>query len=225
MPIITISRQFGAAGRPVGQELARRFGAELLDREIVAAVAERAGIPHEEAEGYDEQLPSLWQRVAAALATFSPDPAMPPLPADLLPAEAVHERLAGLTRTIILEAAERGNAVILGRGGVFILGRRRPDALHVQLHGSLDERVRALVSRVEEVPPDTRPDEASLRELCRTMDARRAAYIRRLFGADWQDPAHYDLSIDAGRLDVGTIADLIELATVRRLGRTSDPTS
>jgi cytidylate kinase len=227
MPVVTISRQFGAAGRSVGQELARRMGGEFLDREIVAAVAERAGIPEAEAEGYDEQLPSLWQRVAAAIATSAPDLAMPPLPVDVLPPPAVHEHLAALTRAVIEEAAARGNAVILGRGGVFIVGRR-PDALHVQLHASLEARVRTLVSRVEEIPPDRmppdgRPDEAALRELCQSMDARRAAYIRRLFDADWLDASHYDLSIDTGRLDLGTVVDIIELA-VRRLGhRRQDP--
>jgi cytidylate kinase len=220
MPVITISRQFGAAGRPVGEELARRFGAELLDREIVAAVAARAGVPQEEAEGYDEQLPGLWQRIAAALAAGSPDPVLPPLPADVLPAAAVQERLARLTRAVIEEAADRGNAVILGRGGAFIVGRR-PDAVHVQLHASLEARVRHLALRMEEgIPADTRPDEESLRGLCRTMDDRRADYIRRLFGVDWLDASHYDLSIDTGLIDVRTAADLIELCVRRRVGGT-----
>jgi cytidylate kinase len=216
MPIITISRQFGAAGRPIGEALAERFGAELLDREIVALVAERAGIPEQEAEGYDEQLPGLWQRIAAALAAGSPDPAIPPLPVEMLPATAVHERLARLTRAVIEEAAARGNCVILGRGGAFIVGRR-PDALHVQLHATLEARVRYLLLRFEEIPADTRPDEVSLQELCRTMDGRRSSYIRRLFGVDWLDPNNYDLSIDTGRVDIPTAVDLIELASRRRV--------
>jgi CMP/dCMP kinase len=220
MPVITISRQFAAAGGPIGRQLAERFGAELLDREIVAQVAQRAGLSHEEAEGYDEQLPGLWQRIAAALAAGSPDPAIPPLPAEMLPATAVHERLTRLTRLVIEEAAERGNAVIMGRGGAFIVGRR-PDAFHVQLHAALDARVRYMVLRVEEIPADTRPDEESLRELCRTMDNRRGGYIRRVFGVDWLDTSHYDLSIDTGRVDIATTVDLIELAVHRRM---DDPT-
>jgi cytidylate kinase len=222
VPIITISRQFGAAGRPVGEQLAERFGAELLDRELVALVAERAGIPEQEAEGYDEQLPGLWQRIAAALAAGSPDPAIPPLPVEMLPATAVHERLARLTRAVIEEAAGRGNCVILGRGGAFIVGRR-PDALHVQLHATLEARVRYLLLRFEDIPADTRPDEASLQELCRTMDNRRSSYIRRLFGVDWLDPKNYDLSIDTGRVDISTAVDLIELASRRRVVTGSAP--
>jgi len=211
MPIITISRQFGTAGVPIARELAKRFGAEFLDREIVAAVAERSGIPEAEAEGYDERLPSLWQRLASALASSAPEVAMPPLPADVVPASAMHERLAAITRAVIEEAATRGNAIIVGRGGVFILGRR-PDTLHVQLHASLDARVRYLLMRIEEVPVDTRPDEDSLRQLCRSIDSARQGYVRRLFDADWLHVSHYDLSIDSGRLGVEQTADIIESA-------------
>ena len=70
----------------------------------------------------------------------------------------VHERLVEITRAVIEEAADRGNAVILGRGGAFILAHR-PDALHVQLHASLDARVRYLLARVEEIPAEARPEE------------------------------------------------------------------
>ena len=83
----------------------------------------------------------------------------------------------------------------------------------------LDARVRFLMTRVEEIPPDTRPDEACLRELCRTIDARRAEYVRRLFGADWLDAAHYDLSIDTSRVDHATVADIIETVARRRASR------
>lgn len=214
MPVITISRQFAAAGGPVGRELARRFDAELLDREIVAQVAERAGLSEAEAEGYDERLPGMWQRIVAALAMGGPDPSLPPLPADLLPATAVHERLAQVTRAIIEEAAARGNAVIMGRGGTFIVPSG-PNVLHVQLHAALDARVRYLLTRVEDIPTDTRPDEGSLRELCRTMDSRRADYIKRLFGREWLDAEAYDLSIDTGSMGVEVTIDLIEVAARR----------
>jgi cytidylate kinase len=209
---------FGSGGAPVGRELARRFGSEFLDRNIVASVAERSGIPEAEAEGYDEQLPSLWQRVAAALATSSPEVSMPPLPSgESLSGGAVQERLARLTRLVVEEAAERGNAVIVGRGAAFIIGRRR-DALHVHLHAPLEMRVRNLMTRVEEAPEHARPDAASLGELCRAIDAKRAKYIRQLFGVNWLDVTHYDLAIDTGSSTIPVATDLVEIAFNRRLG-------
>lgn len=211
MPVITISRQFGAAGAPIGRALAERFGAEFLDRAIVAQAALRAGIPEGDLEGYDERLPTMWQRVASAFAT-SPDPSMPAMTyTDQLAPLSVHERLVEVTRHVIEEAAATGNAVVVGRGGVFILGKR-PGTLHVQLHASLDDRVRYLLARVEEIPAEARPEERALRELCLSIDTARAEYIRSVFGAEWSDLAHYDLAIDTGRLGVARTTDLIESA-------------
>ena len=212
MPVITISRQFGAAGVPIGKLLAERLDAEFLDRAIVAQVAVRSGIPETELESYDERLPTFWQRVASALVSGSPEVAMPDgAYVEQLSHMTMHDRLVTVTRSVIEEAAERGNVVIVGRGAAFILGRR-PGTLHVQLHATLDARVRYLLSRVDEVPPEARPDERSLKNLARSIDASRAEYIHRLFGVNWLDGTNYDLSIDTGRLGVRASAELIEHA-------------
>lgn len=210
MPVITISRQFGAAGVPVGRALADRFEAEFLDRAFVAQAALRAGIPEQDLESYDERLPSFWQRVASALAASSPEPALPSTGyLDQLPPMSMHERLLAVTRAVIEEAAQRGNCVIVGRGAAFILGRR-PGMLHVQLHASMDARVRYLLSSVEEIPVEVRPEERSLRELCESVDAARADYLRRLYGVDWLDATQYDIALDTGRFGVVRTIDLIE---------------
>ena len=221
MPVITLSRQFGAGGVPIGRALAERLDAEFLDREVVQLVAARLGIPEQEAIGYDERLPGLWQRIVAAFAASGPEITMPPIPSDVVPTAPIHERLAALTRAVIEEAAERGNAVIVGRGGAFILGRR-PNVLNVQLHAALDARIRYLLTQVEEIPPQTRPDERSLAELCRSVDGVRARYIRGLFDVDWNDARHYDLSVDTGRLGLSPTVDLIE-SVVRRFDPTAAP--
>ena len=218
MSVVTISRQFGAAGVPIARELAKRLDAEFLDRALVAQVALRAGIEESELESYDERLPSLWQRIAAALNTGSPELAMPASPyLDQISQLGTHDRLVAITKAVIEEAAERGNVVMVGRGGAFILAGK-PGTLHVQLHASLDARVRYLISRVEEIPPDARPDVSSLRDLAKSVDSARAEYIRGLFNADWLDPRHYDLSIDTGRMGVDATIDVIEAAA-----RTTNP--
>lgn len=216
MPIITVSRQFGAAGGPVGRAVAERFEAEFLDRQIIALVATRAGIDESEAEGYDERLPGLWQRLAAAFAAGSSDVVLPAVQSDAFPGPGFPDRMAAITRQVVEEAAARGNVVIVGRGGAFIL-RGRDDVLNVQLHASLEARVRYLLSAVEETPPEVRPDEESLRNLCRSIDAARARYLRRHFDVDWNDARHYHLSLDTGRLGLSLTTDLIEQAARRIL--------
>lgn len=211
MPIITLSRQFGAGGAAVGRTLAERFEVPFLDREIVAAAAERAGIPEADAEGYDERMPGLWQRLGAALATSAPEVAIPASALESTVSPAIGERLFALTRSIIEEAAAAGGVVILGRGAGFILSGR-PEVLRVHLQASLDDRVRYLTSRVEELPADARPDEGSLRALCRSVDTARATYLRRRFDVDWMDARHYDLTLDTGRLGLARSIELIESA-------------
>jgi len=211
MAIITLSRQFGAGGAPIGRALADRFGVPFLDREIVAAAAERAGISEADAEGYDERMPGLWQRIGSALATSAPEVSVPASALESTVSPAIGERLFVLTQTIIEEAAAAGGVVILGRGAGFIL-RDRPEVLRVHLRASLGDRVRYLRSRVEELPPEARPDEPSLRELCRSVDAARATYLRRRFDVDWMDARHYDLALDTGRLGLARSIELIEAA-------------
>ena len=219
MPVITVSRQFGAAGVPVGRALADRLEAEFLDRAIVAQVAVRSGIPEGDLETYDERLPNIWQRFAAALASSSPEVALPSMPYGQLPSMSTHDRLVSITRTVIEEAAARGNAVIVGRGAAFVL-RDRPEVLNVQLHASMEARIRYLLTRVEAIPAETRPDEHSLEQLCRSIDDARADYIRRLYGVDWLDATHYDLAIDTGRLGVTRTVDLIEMVAREGLAGT-----
>ncbi len=213
MTVITLSRQYGSGGGAIGRALAQRLGAEYLDRELVAQVAARSGIPEAEAAGYDERLPGLWRRLAAALTSATPEEATVALPVEVSGEAAIEERLFAITRSVIEEAAASGNAVIAGRGGGFILAGR-PGVLRVQLHASLDARVSYLRARVEELPPDVRPDadDAALKALCTSVDRARAGYLRSRFGVDWMDLRHYDLSLDAGRLGLARCTDLIALA-------------
>jgi cytidylate kinase len=218
LPVVTISRTFGAGGAPVGRELARRLGAEFLDRNIVAMAAQRAGISEEEARGYDERMPGVWQRVATVLATSGSEFDLPIVPESQdVPGLGTEERLARLTQAIIVEAAATGNAVIVGRGGAFIL-KGDADVLHVQLHAPLDVRIRNLATRVEEIPENARPDESSLRDICRSMDARRAEYIRRWFRADWLAIENYDLSIDTEQIGFAGAVDVIQAALAAHAG-------
>ena len=67
MPVITIGRQFGAGGEPVGRIIARRLKADLLDNEIMTEVARRAELPTDEVEAQDENPGSFLNRLLTAL--------------------------------------------------------------------------------------------------------------------------------------------------------------
>lgn len=218
MPIITLSRQFGAGGAAVGRLVARRFDAEYLDREVVFEAARRAGVPDAIADELDERAPGWLTRLGFALTAAYPEVVVP----DGMGVPAVpgyEDRLAQITREVIEEAAGRGNVVIVGRGGAFVL-RERPEVLHVQLEASLEARVRYCRMQAEELGGRELPDDAALGRLCLDVDRARARYLRRHFGVDWRDPSHYHLVLDTGRLGLETAAELITLAARRLSERT-----
>ncbi len=205
MPIITIARQFGAGGTSVGQIVARKLKADLLDRQLIAEVARRLELPEADVEAQDEQPGSFLNRLLIALGSASPQVSIPagaawaPPYADLSidPRRAVLE----VTQQVIEEAARSGHVVIIGRGGAYIL-RDLEHALHVFLCAAEGTRLKTLMERFG-------LGEEEARRRMKQTDANRAAYIRQVYGHDWTHPSHYDLVLDTGRLGYEVAANVI----------------
>ena len=53
--IITIGREYGSAGRQIGQEVARYFGIKCYDKELLEHAANDSGICKELFENHDER--------------------------------------------------------------------------------------------------------------------------------------------------------------------------
>src|ERR1700730_14198764 len=151
MPVITIGRQFGAGGTTVGELLAGRLKADLLESRIIDEVAHRLQLPKEEVEAEDEQPGSLLARLLVALGSASSEPLIPPEAAawttpNTDPTFDTRKAVLQITQHVIEEAARGGNVVIVGRGGAYIL-RDFPGALHVFLRAADPIRVRATMAR------------------------------------------------------------------------------
>jgi cytidylate kinase len=70
--IITISREFGAAGGEVAKRLAHALGWTLVDNELIDEVAKRVGLPPEEVAEREERAPSFIERLTRTLASAMP---------------------------------------------------------------------------------------------------------------------------------------------------------
>jgi cytidylate kinase len=199
--IITISREFGAGGSSVARILAADLAADVVDGALVAEVARRLAVPESDVEREDERPETFVDRLLLALTYLGPaqDLAWQPRAGERV--VEPRREIVRLTRDLIREAARVGNAVIVGRGGAFIL-RDHPSALHVFLHAPDPVRLDTVRSRLYLT-------EQAARQRMRKVDADRAAYIRQLYHADWRDIANYDLAINTGRIGVSQAADLI----------------
>jgi len=209
MPVITVTRQYGAGGSDVARRLAGQLGWTVIDNEFVEEVAKRAGLPEATVAAHEERAPSLMQRLVRTLATASPEVFIPAGTA-VAPTE---EEIVRVTARVIGEAAEHGRAVLVGRGAQAVLASAGPDdALHVWVTAPRADRVLTVMRRL-----GVDADEAA-----RTMDATDAArdrYVERWHQRRRQDPANYHLTLNTAWLGYDGAADLVALAA-RRLGWT-----
>lgn len=198
---VTISRSYGAGGVRVAEALARDLGWRKVDRELVEEAARRLGVEPEVAEALDEKVPALIEEAGLALAAAGLAMGVPPLHLE-------DRALAGAVRTVIESLAQAGRYVILGRGGQAVL-RDRSDAVHLQLVGNLEDRARR-VAGWQDVP------EREAREVCRRVDEGRAAYVRRFYDVDINDPLVYDAVLNTSQLGIeGTTRTALEVVRGR----------
>jgi cytidylate kinase len=201
MPIVTISRQFGAGGSSVAGLVASELGAEVVDKKLIEEVARRLSIRPSDVEAEDERPRTLLERLVRSFSVLEPGFGMgwaPPYPDPLYDSrkEIIH-----LTENVIREVAEGGNVVIVGRGAGFVL-RDRPGVFRAFLRAPDDARVKTLVTR------DGFTEAAARRKMHET-DSNRAAYIKQLYGRDWCDVDEYDLILNTGRIGYETAAQMI----------------
>jgi CMP/dCMP kinase len=200
--IITIARQLGSGGASIGQLVAKHLGITYIDREILQRAAQLAQVPEESLRSADERQPSLLERMSALIVGYQAPmaPEYAPPEAIFLP-EVAYDSYRQLVEGAIREIAQRGGAVIVGRGGQVIL-RENPDALHAYVYAPQAVRIQRIAEREQTSLPKAR-------QLIKDSDRNREGYLRTYYGVDWHDPELYDLIINTARLDVDAAADLI----------------
>jgi cytidylate kinase len=203
--VITITRQFGAAGSEVARAAAATLAWDVIDNEFVEEVARRAGLPAAEVAQRDERAPGLLARIARTLAAGSPEVFLSAPESDAERAETVIVRM---TELVIREAATHGRVILVGRGAQALLAQR-PDALHVYVIASPAWRQRQAVERLG-------ADPAHVAKLVDETDERRDQYVRTYYGRVRSDLANYDLVVNTERLGVDGAAALITAEARRR---------
>jgi cytidylate kinase len=203
-PVVTVSRQAGAGGNTFGVALARyleksqpegRGPWAVVDRELVDKILE------------DEALPER-------LASWSPED-------HLAGISFVVEELLGLHRATwkpmqevtetILRLAGMGNVVLVGRGANVILSHL-PQAFHVRLVSSIENRVAHLV----ELRKTTKKE---ARAYVEREDRARLRFIRRYFQVDVTDPMLYNLVVNVDRVPIDEAARVVGDAVLARSGK------
>ena len=182
--VVTVAREYGSGGAAIAARLAQRLGFQLLDRALVERIAEEARIDPDLAQKLDEHVDPWARRIGRALWYGGFEAVALVDQNDVVDSD----RVAALGGRIVEEAAAVGGCVIVGRGGQCLL-RGRPDVFHVFVYAPREERVRRLRARLG--------PGADVELAIDELDRERAAYTRRHFGEDRQNPHLYHLMVNA----------------------------
>jgi cytidylate kinase len=186
MAILTISRECQSGSGEIGSAVARRLGYRLVNRKAILADIRKYGKRWPGADlAFDENSPSIWERF-----------------------DWEYQGLIALVESIIYEHSLKDNAVIIGRGGNYLL-RDIPHALRIRLVAPLEIRV------VRMMKEDGVGEKTAHREIAR-IDKSRADYIGTNYGKDWEDVANYDMVFNSGTETYEEIAAMIIAALAER---------
>ncbi|QBD81756.1 cytidylate kinase-like family protein [Ktedonosporobacter rubrisoli] len=205
--VVTISRQFGSGGSDIGRLLAQQCGLNYVDHEIINEVARRLEVDVQHVARQDEQTVGMAGHILEALKANSPltmnygsffnNSGVPQSQAQ----EAVYLHL---TQKVILEAASRGNAVIIGRGSQFLL-HNAPRTLHIHVFAPLPDRINYVMQEFQ-------LSHAEANRLIEQRDYEHESYLLRYYGSDGQQPWLYHLLINTGLFSFELAASLIQQA-------------
>jgi cytidylate kinase len=185
MAVITISHEMGAGGPEIGMGLAQRLGYRYVDHELLLDAVRRYGLAQEKLSHLDESKPTLFERF-----------------------DTETRHYITVLQTTLLEFAEMDNAILMGRGGQWLL-RGIPHVLRVRVVAPFEQRVKQWIKRSTEMTGET-PNQRAAADFVRRDDAEKAGRMRYLYEVGISDPMLYDFTVSTEHLSTDAVVQMIE---------------
>jgi len=197
MPVICISRQYGAGGKTVGEMVAKRLGYQFFDHAILAEVAQEANLSIQWVERADRDAgDKLMRLVSKILANKNFIQYLPGTKTKF-----DEKKYRSFLRAAITKIGKSGRAVILGRGAQFIL-RDNPDALRIMLLAEDQDRINSLKKRYA-------LKRSQAETIAHIDEGNRLNFLRAFEAGDPEDHHLYHLVINTSLVSYETAAGLI----------------
>ena len=204
MAIVTISRQFGAGGKTLGGMIAKELGYAFFDNEIIQLVATKAKVSANWVESVEKEAGGKFQRFVSGLVPKS-------LVDRILDDKRGYideEIYVDMLQEIIIRIADEGNAVILGRGGQYIL-KDRKDTIHNLLIADKDNRVGFMETHYNLTPKQAL-------QAVEADDKRRINLYRKFGKTDYDKPELYHLTLNTSKIDLESARDTVCVAVRKK---------
>lgn len=189
--IITISRQFGSGGRSIAKAVAEKLGYDYYDSELAERVAEETGFSADYIADAGEYAPGR-SMLSYAFSSATPHGGTTMNATDYLWATQCR---------IIMELAEKGNCVIVGRCADYIL-RDRKDCLNVFIYADTAYKAKRIVELygVTDKSPEKRLAD---------KDGKRKVNYKYFTGREWGMTENYHISLNSAYFGNDKCAEII----------------
>ncbi|MBU0769040.1 MAG: cytidylate kinase-like family protein [Proteobacteria bacterium] len=199
MAVITISRQFGAGGKTFGRRLADTLGYYYADEDIIERAVVEFSVSADGKKIIETEPGDKLKRFISKLNPFGTS--LMELPLSDKERYIDGFKYLELLNLIIPKIAKEGNAVIIGRGGQYILHDFK-DTYHILLIAKEEDRIKFIednyrVSRVRTI------------QMIKRMTKRRANLYSYFGRKDYDDPKLYDLVLNMSLLSFDKAEELI----------------
>jgi cytidylate kinase len=201
MAVVTISRQFGAGGRTLGEKLCERFKFRLVDEFAIDELARKAKVSGDWLTAMEKEASNTLLGLIADIVSSGLMYRHPAAPDE----EFERKKYVAFLTHIMTAMADEGGYILLGRGAQLVL-RSHPKALHILLVAEYEDRVKFMVDRYNLSRPEAE-------KIIKDKERQRAAVSSKIFGADIDNTNLYHLVLNTSRVPFGwgvdTVADLL----------------
>lgn len=188
MAVITISRQFGAGGKTIGKKVADKLNYTFIDEDIVQIIAEKAKVSPGWVESVEKEAGGRLSRIVTRMVSK-------PLVDRVLKDEYgyIDEQIyIDYLVVLISQMAEEGNVVFLDRGSQYILNDH-PDAFHVLLINTLENRIKFMVERYDLT-------EQRATQVVKNEEKRRVNLYKKIGKQDYDQAQLYHMVINMAKV-------------------------
>jgi cytidylate kinase len=195
--IVAISRQMASGGSYIGYLLAKKLNFKYIDREILRRVADDLERDVNQIATYDERCSGILLKIVEGFSSVASEAACTP-PFQL----PVYDKdLFVLECKIMNQIADQYDAVIIGRGGYYVL-REKPNVISIFIHAPVEFRVKRLMKA-------RNIGEREARLMIDGSDHKKTKFMRDIVGATWTDANNYHLCIDSSVVDFDLSVEMI----------------
>lgn len=197
MAIVTISRQFGAGGRTLGESIANKLNYRFVSEVILDKMAEEANVSIEWIRSVEKHAGDWLMRFMSKLVkTDFIDRHVGESKSDF-----DEVKYKNFLESIVPELAEKDNVVILGRGSQFIL-QNHPKALNFLLLADMEDRIKF----IENLWNVSRSD---AEKTIRARQKTRNNFLKLFDERSPNDPSLYHLSINMSKISLERAEEIL----------------